>query len=443
MVFTLLDFYLIAPRTHPPYSGIASRSFLFFSSLASVVPLAYMIGMAVSSITAHSGSLALGAVVNATFGSIVEVVLYSLALVKGKTKMVEGSIVGSLLCGVLLLPAVSMVSGGFKRKEHRFNAKAAGVTSAMLIVSLIGAFAPTIFQEIYGTFELHCGTCPGTPSTLNRLMEETGRLSCRQCKYSQPHPTLDPVYDTKTKPLMYACAFALVFTYMIGLWFTLRTHSAHIYPTNAKRRRYERSKWGQRPLSSNPHASVSSTNPTAEQGVPATPTPTPIVASPLEANTSNANVKVGNVHVSPSLAPKSKLWKGAVISRGRKIPVLPTGPQSPSLAPETTNGNNMSSADPAAGRPPPFPITPPATSPPINVRPDPPILLDELSSAYDSDDSEEEHIGGHDAPNWSQFKSCIVLLSATIAFSLIADVLIDSVDVVLKVCTLCCLLYLM
>lgn len=71
---------------------------IFFCSLLSVVPLAYFIGTAVSSITAQTGSLALGAVVNATFGSIVEITLYALALIKGKERMVEGSIIGSFLC---------------------------------------------------------------------------------------------------------------------------------------------------------------------------------------------------------------------------------------------------------------------------------------------------------------------------------------------------------
>ncbi|TPX54670.1 hypothetical protein SeMB42_g00149 [Synchytrium endobioticum] len=433
VLFALVDFYLIAPRTTPPHSGIGSHSLLFFCALVSVIPLAYMIGMAVSSITAHSGSLALGAVVNATFGSIVEVVLYALALVKGKNKMVEGSIIGSLLCGVLLLPSVSMISGGFKRKERRFNAKAAGVTSAMLIVSLIGVFAPTIFQEIYGTFQLRCRACPGTASTLNAGINEVGGLTCRQCTYSQPHPTLDPVYIFKTRPLMYACAFALVLTYMVGLWFTLRTHSAHIYPTTNKKkeRRHQRGKWAQRPVSNHQISSIHNS--------PQAAAPPPILVSPTAASASG-NTGHLNIQTSPSPAPPNKqVWKGGVISRGRRPPIsLDIGLQSPPLAPASRlsliNTSNVNGNNPAVTRPPPFPHTSPAatTSAPIIVRPDPPILLDELSSAYDSDDSDEDHAGGHDAPNWSQLKSCTVLLTATVAFSLIADVLIDSVDVVLK-----------
>ena len=66
---------------------------------------------------------------------------------EGKTRMVEGSIIGSFMAGLLALPGVSMLSGGLRIKEQRFNAKAAGVTSTMLIMALIGAFGPTLFQE--------------------------------------------------------------------------------------------------------------------------------------------------------------------------------------------------------------------------------------------------------------------------------------------------------
>jgi Ca2+:H+ antiporter len=40
--------------------------------------------------------------------------------------------------------------------------------------------------------------------------------------------------------------------------------------------------------------------------------------------------------------------------------------------------------------------------------------------------------GGHDAPNWSRTKSYVVLLTATLAYAAVAEVLVNTVDVVLK-----------
>lgn len=95
--------------------AVSSQGVIFLLSLASVIPLSYFIGMAVASISAQS-SIGMGAVINATFGSIIEILLYSIALVKGKGRLVEGSIVGSLLAGVGLMPGMSMVSSALKRK---------------------------------------------------------------------------------------------------------------------------------------------------------------------------------------------------------------------------------------------------------------------------------------------------------------------------------------
>lgn len=160
ILFVIIDDFFLLPaverlieRGHPPsplIQFITSQGLIFFLSLASVIPLSYFIGMAVASISAQS-SIGMGAVINATFGSIIEIILYSIALMQGKGRLVEGSIVGSILAGVLLMPGLSMCSGAIKRKEQRFNAKSAGVTSTMLIMATIGTLTPTMFYQIYGS----------------------------------------------------------------------------------------------------------------------------------------------------------------------------------------------------------------------------------------------------------------------------------------------------
>jgi Ca2+:H+ antiporter len=40
--------------------------------------------------------------------------------------------------------------------------------------------------------------------------------------------------------------------------------------------------------------------------------------------------------------------------------------------------------------------------------------------------------GGHDAPNWSRTKSSVILCAATVAYALVAEVLVNTVDVVLQ-----------
>jgi Ca2+:H+ antiporter len=147
--FTIFDFYVLrsASGVHTVLTGDA---FIFAIALLSIMPLAYFIGQAVASISAQS-SMGLGAAVNAFFSTVVEVFLYCVALKNGKHQLVEGSIIGSIFAGILLLPGLSMCFGALKRKTQRFNVKSAGVTSTMLLFAMIGAFSPTLFYQIYGS----------------------------------------------------------------------------------------------------------------------------------------------------------------------------------------------------------------------------------------------------------------------------------------------------
>ncbi|XP_005113548.1 putative cation exchanger C521.04c, partial [Aplysia californica] len=52
-------------------------------SVLAIIPLTYYIGMAITSISAQS-SFAVGAILNATFGSMVEVILFIIMLKKGR-----------------------------------------------------------------------------------------------------------------------------------------------------------------------------------------------------------------------------------------------------------------------------------------------------------------------------------------------------------------------
>jgi Ca2+:H+ antiporter len=211
--FALVDGYLIGPATH--HTGIGNPFFIFVLCLLSVIPLAYYIGMAVASVSSQS-SFGFGAVVNASFGSIVEIILYAIAITEGKGVLVEGAIIGSFLGTLLLLPGLSMIAGGIGPwKEQRFNVKSASVSTVLLIMALIGAFTPTIFYSIYGSYELKCLSCP--PVSRNASMaglDNEQLLKCSGCTFSLPqNPGTDPVYVERIKPLMYLCACVLPSAY--------------------------------------------------------------------------------------------------------------------------------------------------------------------------------------------------------------------------------------
>ncbi|NWW49575.1 VNX1 protein, partial [Pedionomus torquatus] len=236
---------------------LTSSPVKFTLALLSIMPLSYYIGMAIarrvmmmmmegntwwqgwghvpslltpsssssSSISAQS-NFAVGAVVNATFGSITELTFYITALIKGTregnrcyAEIVKSALTGTLVGCVLFVPGLCMVIGGIRHQEQRFNSRSAGVSSALLFLSVGGVFAPTLFSKVYG--KLVCGECHNV--TQNPL----GHYLCHNCHFDlmENNGTL---YYSHVQPLVYTVSLLLPAAYLIGLFFTLKTHS-HIY----------------------------------------------------------------------------------------------------------------------------------------------------------------------------------------------------------------------
>ncbi|CAG5121789.1 unnamed protein product [Candidula unifasciata] len=212
-------------------------------SVLAIIPLTYYIGMAITSISAQS-SFAVGAILNATFGSMVEVILFIIMLKKGRDsgqecyqELVKSSLTGAILCSILFIPGVSMVIGGLKFRTQKFNPKSANISASLLFVAIVGVFAPTVFSKIFGS--LKCQGCeriykeftvhePGSsiPATINNSV---GFL-CQQCEQSLQGLHGDRTLYTKhIEPLVYAISLILPIAYLIGLVFTMKTHSAHVF----------------------------------------------------------------------------------------------------------------------------------------------------------------------------------------------------------------------
>ncbi|AMD18592.1 HBL310Wp [Eremothecium sinecaudum] len=214
--FTIIDFYVIKE-----YLGIdvwiTNTSTIFSLCLLSIIPLAFYIGQAVASISAQT-SMGVSAALNAFFSTILEVFVYCVALRDSKGPLVEGSMVGSILGAVLLLPGLSMCGGAIKRKTQRYNPASAGVSSAMLIFSMMVMFVPTLLYLIYGDWELTC-----------RDVTEIALDIKQTCHFTQPTLKFDKMYLNVLRPISIICAIVLFMAYVIGLWFTLRTHAAMIW----------------------------------------------------------------------------------------------------------------------------------------------------------------------------------------------------------------------
>lgn len=416
--FTILLFFCVRPllayfKVHSKVlTFLTSDGTIFVLSLASVLPLSYFIGMAVASISTQS-SIGMGAVINATFGSIIELILYSLSLTGGRAGLVEGSLIGSILAGVLLMPGVSMCSGATRRKEQKFNARSAGVTSTMLIMAIIGTLTPTIFYQIYGTFQLECDACPPQVSAPG------DSWMCKRCTYEHMPPMKDPFFQTNVKGLIYACTGILVLSYCIGLWFSLRTHASQIWQ-NAQSSAQQ--------LMNATSSIPESLPPMHRASVYKRILPANVLQQLLPTHNEHGEHGAQMTH-SPALTADS----GAERQQA---------PESSQRAKHRANDD-------------------PAATPRVEQQDDSqqrprrdskgPLemdqVLDSVARAYQyifsqtkehamqqqqqQGEPEEPH-AGHDAPSWSRFTSTSVLLGCTILYAIIAEILVDVLDVVLN-----------
>ncbi|QRW06275.1 Sodium/calcium exchanger protein [Ceratobasidium sp. AG-Ba] len=97
----------------------------------------------------------------------------------------------------------------------------------MLIMAIIGVVCPTLFYQTYGNFQLVCDGCP--TSMPGDDTPPNAPWMCTHCRYEHPDPIYDPFYQSTVKSLMYFCAGVLLLSYLIGLWFSLRTHATSIW----------------------------------------------------------------------------------------------------------------------------------------------------------------------------------------------------------------------
>ncbi|PFH58832.1 hypothetical protein XA68_13160 [Ophiocordyceps unilateralis] len=467
VIFVIFD-WLVLERTLHLDNHITSPAFLFAASLLSIIPLAYFIGQAVASISAQS-SMGLGAAVNAFFATVVEVFLYCVALGQGKGQLVEGSIIGSIFAGVLFLPGISMCFGAIKRKTQRFNAKSAGVTSTMLLFAAVGAFSPTLFYQIHGTHELNCLDCedwnPGGPDNPKRTHD------CRRCFFSQL-PALDNrFYLEAVRPYCYLAAAMLFLSYLIGLWFTLRTHAAVIWNAEVEEKRHEEhlqasvlksvqlpsaaettsadirdsqlykrilgQSLRQAGLNSGPddsHRRASAVSQETTQTQPLPPPPangsaaTPHVVPPRSHEAGRPAVQVPGLSAAQNTALAREVAEIAataatIASRERftrRLTAVPSGSTAASRshapAPRAGTVHEVGAEEATATAAAAAAVAAAATG----------VATAETAAAQGAGH------GGHDAPNWGRTKSSVILLGATVLYAIIAEILVDTVDVVLE-----------
>jgi len=77
-------------------------TFVFSMSMLAILPLAMLLSNATEELSKEAGEV-IGALLNATFGNAVEMIVSTVALTRGEIKIVQSSMLGAILSNILLV----------------------------------------------------------------------------------------------------------------------------------------------------------------------------------------------------------------------------------------------------------------------------------------------------------------------------------------------------
>jgi Ca2+:H+ antiporter len=128
------------------WPALANPTALFVCSAIAIIPVAGWIGRATEALAFRVGE-GLGGLLNATFGNAAELIIAGIALYKGYIPVVKASITGSIIGNILLVLGLSILLGGTKYKEQKFNRTGARTSVISLSLAAIALIIPTVFHR--------------------------------------------------------------------------------------------------------------------------------------------------------------------------------------------------------------------------------------------------------------------------------------------------------
>ena len=125
----------------------------FLTAAGAIIPLAGLIGRATDQLAVHAGPR-IGGLLNATFGNVTELIIAVFLVLDDELAIVKASLTGSVLGNLLLVLGLSLLVGGLRHSEQRYNAQAAGVHSTSLVLAVVGLLMPALFVLTTGRHDV-------------------------------------------------------------------------------------------------------------------------------------------------------------------------------------------------------------------------------------------------------------------------------------------------
>lgn len=121
---------------------------VFSLNFLGIIPLAALLSFATEEISVHVGET-VGGLLNATFGNAVELIVAVVALFRGEIRIVQASMLGSILSNILLVMGCCFIAGGYNRVQQKFNQTVAQTMASLMALSVLSLLIPAAYNAGY------------------------------------------------------------------------------------------------------------------------------------------------------------------------------------------------------------------------------------------------------------------------------------------------------
>lgn len=130
-----------------------SPAIIFAMNAVAIIPLAGLLSHATECVASRLGDN-LGALINVTFGNAVELIIFIIALVKNEIRIVQASLLGSILANLLLILGMAFLLGGLRFQEQIYNSTVTQMSACLLSLSVMSLLLPTAFHASWSNSDV-------------------------------------------------------------------------------------------------------------------------------------------------------------------------------------------------------------------------------------------------------------------------------------------------
>mmetsp|Transcript_17489 Transcript_17489/g.37792 ORF Transcript_17489/g.37792 Transcript_17489/m.37792 type:complete len:594 (+) Transcript_17489:253-2034(+) len=118
----------------------------FVLAMLSLIPLAERLGFVTEQLAMYTNDT-LGGLLNASFGNATEVIISGFALRNNLLRVVQLSLLGSVVSNLLMVMGTAFLLGGMKHPEQRFNQTSINVNCGLLLLAVVAVLLPSLLSE--------------------------------------------------------------------------------------------------------------------------------------------------------------------------------------------------------------------------------------------------------------------------------------------------------